>query len=809
MKSQKWFLNINTIFWILCSLVVSQVAGLDTLQQEEQLNFTSQLVSQRNNFTLGFYTPRDTNKSYIAVWYTAHGTYPVWIGNRDHPVGNNSSPALTITSTGALIVVHDGGNDPFTLYAGGSSRNVSATLLESGNFVVTDGSSGSVLWQSFDYPTDTLLAGMKLGSDHKTGRKRTLTSWFGENNPASGPFTLEWENGARGLVVRRRGVVYWTSGAMKDHYGESIDFKYQVKTFENLFFDPDPLNWNYNFTNVTTRDEEYFAYSLFEDPRWTPEDRKIVSGWRVRYTGDVTDIDSIRAFIVVVSLCYGYSPSGYKGCELWQQPTCRNSRETFVLRSGGFLQRSGLVATSDFVENSSLSFSDCREKCWNNCDCFGFNGYESGCVYWTGKDLEFRQSLAGNEAQYYVIDPLSSDTGANKRRRRIIISIVVPIGLLFLGTALFLLLRFRRGRKREEEVHELLTLEGYTDTYEDRGAKGHDLRLFTYASILAATDNFSFKNKLGEGGFGPVYKGVTPEGHHIAVKVLSRSSGQGLLEFKNELILISKLQHVNLVKLIGFSIHGNDKIIVYDYMPNKSLDCFLFDSSKRGLLDWLKRFTIIEGIAQGLLYLHKYSRLTIVHRDLKSGNILLDEDMTPKISDFGLARIFKQSTSEANTERRVGTYGYMAPEYAMQGIFSLKSDVYSFGVLVLEIVSGRKNNSFHDIQGPVNLVEHAWELWSNDSAVELMDPTLRGSCNIQQLLRCIHIGLLCVENRAVDRPSIEDVISMLKNEMKDTPMPKNPAFITRDSVIELNKKISLQNNYSVNEISLTQTVQGR
>lgn len=377
--------------------------------------------------------------------------------------------------------------------------------------------------------------------------------------------------------------------------------------------------------------------------------------------------------------------------------------------------------------------------------------------------------------------------------------------------ALFLLLKFRQGKKREEEVQELLTLEGYTDTYEleDGGAKGHDLRLFTYASILAATDNFSSKNKLGEGGFGPVYKGVTPEGHRIAVKVLSRSSGQGLLEFKNELILISKLQHVNLVKLIGFSIHGDDKIIVYDYMPNKSLDFFLFDSAKRGLLDWQKRFTIIEGIAQGLLYLHKYSRLRIVHRDLKSGNILLDEDTNPKISDFGLARIFKQSTSEASTERRVGTYGYMAPEYAMQGIFSLKSDVYSFGVLVLEIVSGRKNNSFHDIQGPLNLVEHAWELWSNDSAAELIDPTLRDSCNIQQLHRCIHIGLLCVENHVVDRPSIEDVISMLKNEMKDMPMPKNPAFVTRNSVIELNKSISLQNNYSVNEISLTQTEEGR
>ncbi|KAL2525297.1 Cysteine-rich receptor-like protein kinase 10 [Abeliophyllum distichum] len=212
------------------------------------------------------------------------------------------------------------------------------------------------------------------------------------------------------------------------------------------------------------------------------------------------------------------------------------------------------------------------------------------------------------------------------------------------------------------------------------------------------------------------------EGREIAVKVLSRMSDQGLLEFKTELILISNIQHVNLVKLLGFCIHGDEKMIVYDYMPNKSLDFYLFDPAKKELLNWDTRFNIIEGIAQGLLYLHKYSRLRIIHRDLKAGNILLDDNMNPKISDFGLAKIFKQNVIEANTNRRVGTYGYMAPEYAMQGIYSVKSDVYSFGVLVLEIVSGQKNNSFHNEEGPLNLVEYAWELWSKDAALELMDP---------------------------------------------------------------------------------------
>ncbi|CAL2253726.1 unnamed protein product [Prunus armeniaca] len=317
------------------------------------------------------------------------------------------------------------------------------------------------------------------------------------------------------------------------------------------------------------------------------------------------------------------------------------------------------------------------------------------------------------------------------------------------------------------------------------GVMEHDLRVFSYASVMAATDNFSIQNKLGEGGFGPVYKGTLESGQEIAVKTLSRCSGQGTFEFKNELILISELQHTNLVRLFGFCIHKEERMLIYENMPNKSLDYLLFgtDPTRGLLLDWKARFGIIEGIAQGLLYLHKYSRLRVIHRDLKASNILLDENMNPKISDFGMARAFVHNELEANTDRIVGTLGYMSPEYAMEGIFSPKSDVYSFGVLMLEIICGRKNSSFYNDDHVISIVGYAWELWKEGAGLELMDPTLGESCVRDQLLRCVHVSLLCVEENAVDRPTMSDVISMLTNEGVPLPMPTKPAFFTKRRVV--------------------------
>ncbi|XP_041025115.1 receptor-like serine/threonine-protein kinase SD1-8 isoform X2 [Juglans microcarpa x Juglans regia] len=311
-----------------------------------------------------------------------------------------------------------------------------------------------------------------------------------------------------------------------------------------------------------------------------------------------------------------------------------------------------------------------------------------------------------------------------------------------------------------------------------------ELPLFDFVTVVMATENFSDKNKLGQGGFGSVYKGRLVEGQEIAVKRLSKNSGQGTEEFKTEVRLIARLQHRNLVRLLGCCIEMDEKMLIYEYMENRSLDSVLFDKAKRSLLDWPRRFHIVCGIARGLLYLHQDSRFRIIHRDLKASNILLDGEMNPKISDFGMARIFGKDQTEANTRRVVGTYGYMSPEYAMDGLFSVKSDAFSFGVLVLEIISGKKNRGFYYQNNELNLLGHAWKLWREGNGLELIDPSLGDVYSSSEVMRCIQVGLLCVQEQAEDRPTISSVLLMLSSETATMPQPKQPGFCLGRNPVE-------------------------
>ncbi|KAF8017697.1 hypothetical protein BT93_H2786 [Corymbia citriodora subsp. variegata] len=290
---------------------------------------------------------------------------------------------------------------------------------------------------------------------------------------------------------------------------------------------------------------------------------------------------------------------------------------------------------------------------------------------------------------------------------------------------------------------------------------------YDLATIRDATDNFSCQNKLGKGGFGEVFKGTLSNGQQIAVKRLSKSSEQGIEEFKNEAILLPKLQHRNVVRLLGFCLEGEEKLLIYELMPNKSLDYFLSDLEKTRQLDWWTRFKIVCGIARGMLYLHEDSRLRIVHRDLKLGNILLDSEMNPKISDFGMARIFQADQKQAYTERIAGTLGYMSPEYAMHGEISVKSDVYSFGVLLLELINGKKNSSFDEVDEGEGLVVYAWKNWRHGTPLEVLDPTFRDTHLRDEALRCLQIGLLCAQEDPNRRPTMANIV----RELSSHPFP--------------------------------------
>ncbi|KAM0051944.1 putative protein kinase RLK-Pelle-DLSV family [Helianthus debilis subsp. tardiflorus] len=304
---------------------------------------------------------------------------------------------------------------------------------------------------------------------------------------------------------------------------------------------------------------------------------------------------------------------------------------------------------------------------------------------------------------------------------------------------------------------------------------------FDLGTIEEATTNFSTENKIGEGGFGVVYKGTLPSGLDIAVKRLSKGSGQGALEFKNEVLLLAKLQHRNLVRLLGFCIDAEEKILIYEYVANHSLDFFLFDPTKQVKLDWSTRYKIIKGIARGMLYLHEDSRLRIIHRDLKTSNILLDEEMNPKISDFGMARIVCRSQTQGMTNRIVGTFGYMSPEYAMHGHFSVKSDVFSLGVVLLEIISGKKNTRVSQ-PGYADLLCHAWTMWKNGEPFKIFDSNLVDSISDNEALRCINIALLCVQQDDELRPLMDSVVLMLNSYSIPLPVPENPPLVSRRGV---------------------------
>ncbi|KAI7742567.1 hypothetical protein M8C21_011601 [Ambrosia artemisiifolia] len=545
------------------------VDTFSTIKVGSQLIADDQFLSIGGKFTLGFFGD-GYDGIYLGIWYTLDAeARKVWVANPNKPIFTYIIISLSIDRHTGNLVITNGRKTLMNItdVQAGPNPNVTATLEDNGNFRLINEIDKSVLWQSFDHPTNVLLPGMKLGYDARTKQNWTLTSWLSDDVPNSGAFTLSWEpidESNQRLMIRQRGQPYWTSGFL------------DVKTFEYMFLLNEDRQSKYTLTYVYNNEEQYFSYA--DNPAGYEYVTDAFPMWILTAKGQITNLNISDA--LTPEWCYGYNASN--GCMDSSYPMCRDGY--FSYRKGEFAPHTTRNSTDS---NSSLSISDCFLKCWNDCSCVGFNSSNTngtGCVIWTGSNSFFDDDGENSTMKYVISSQSPNNPSTEKNMKLIWTLIIVP---LFLGLGLLWYMKKRKNkqkeykiRKRDEYFLELAASESFKDVHQlESDSRYGDLLLFSFASIMAATCNFSPENKLGQGGFGPVYKGRLNDGREVAIKRLSGSSGQGLVEFKNELVLIAKLQHTNLVRILGCCIHGEEKMLIYEYMPNKSLDFFLFGNA--------------------------------------------------------------------------------------------------------------------------------------------------------------------------------------------------------------------------------------
>ncbi|XP_034211195.1 G-type lectin S-receptor-like serine/threonine-protein kinase At1g11410 [Prunus dulcis] len=830
---------ITRILLIFLVPLPSCIFSLDTITPNQPLRDGDVLVSSKKIFALGFFSPGNSQKRYVGVWYNKVPEQTiVWVANRDNPV-TDTSGLLAINSHGDLVIYCKNQSSPLwsANVTVSSPNNSTAKLLDTGNLVLLENGSQSPLWQGFDYPSNTMLPFMKLGLDRRSKLNRFLTSWKSKDDPGTGTCSYGIDpSGFPQLFLYKGQAPRWRGKAwIKERWSG-------VPEMTNNFI--------FNVTFVNNQDEISIVFTITDKSIFS---RLVLdeSGIVERSTWYNQVHQWVKFWSAPVERCDEYGRCGANSnCDPYNvdkfECTCLPGFEPKLLHewylrdgSGGCVstKRASLCRNGEgFVKvprvkppdssaarvNLSMGLEACKAECLRNCSCMAYSSADErkggiGCVTWHGDLVDMRTYSNLGQDLYVRVNATiltqyaMKSNGSLGHKEKLAVSLVSGLVFFLLFCIVFCLAkRKRKGKRRQDKLSFSLTrastyLEDSpvrTDLGESR--INSDLPIFELRTIAAATNNFSPNNKLGKGGFGSVYKGVLYNGKEIAVKRLAKNSDQGIEEFKNEVVLIAKLQHRNLVRILGCCVQDEEKMLIYEYLPNRSLDSFIFNEAKRAFLDWPKRFEIIYGIARGILYLHHDSRLRIIHRDLKASNVLLDSAMNPKISDFGMARIFGAEQIEANTNRVVGTYGYMSPEYAMQGLFSVKSDVYSFGVLLLEIVSGRKNTRYYHDNPDSNLVGHVWDLWKEGRASEIIDSTLGKSYLVDEVVRCIQIALLCVQEHATNRPTMSGVVSMLGNNAT-APSPRQPGFLVKRSYhTSGDRSASTEGAYSVNDVTCTE-----
>ncbi|CAN8253875.1 unnamed protein product [Cochlearia groenlandica] len=789
--------DLRVFFATLLIFTIFSRFSFARITKQSPLSIGQTLSSSNGVYELGFFSPNNSkNHQYIGVWYK--GIVPrvvVWVANRERPVTTESRVNLTISNNGNLQLLD--GKLGLVVWSTGEislSDDSRAELSDNGNLVVVDNVSDKTLWESFKHLGDSLLPLAPLMYNPVTGENRVLTNWKSHTDPSPGDFTaLITHEVPSQLCIMKGSTRYYRTGPWAKTRFAGIPLMDESLTSPFVFQQDGNGLGSFSFFARNSRPSRI---------NLTPEGSLVTewfhhngTGWEGTYKAPANACGVYGVcgpfglcFVAVPIKCKCFKGFVPKHIAEWKRGnwtdgcvrrTELNCRQNVERKDANVFHPVPKIKLPDFHEFvNSVDTEDCYRTCNNNCSCVAFSFVRGiGCLIWNRELMDVIQFSAGGEL--LSIRLASSELGGINKRKKTIIATIVSLSL-FVILASASLCFWRNRVKHKGKTTKNASEDALGNEMEPQDVTG--LYFFEMSTIITATNNFSLSNKLGQGGFGSVYKGKLQDGKEIAVKRLSSSSGQGKEEFMNEIVLISKLQHKNLVRILGCCIEGEERLLIYEYMLNKSLDTFLFDSRKRLEIDWPKRFSIIQGIARGLLYLHRDSCLRVIHRDLKVSNILLDEKMNPKISDFGLARIFQGTEYQDTTRRVVGTLGYMAPEYAWTGMFSEKSDIYSFGVLMLEIISGERISRFSYGEESKTLTTFAWESWCNNGGIDLLDQEVDDSCQYRlQVKRCVQIGLLCVQHKPIDRPNTLELMSMLTTTTTTTttdnlPSPKQPTY---------------------------------
>ncbi|RVW13827.1 G-type lectin S-receptor-like serine/threonine-protein kinase [Vitis vinifera] len=725
------------------------------------------LVSNGSAFKLGFFSLANSTNRYVGIWYgTPSLSTVIWVANRDKPL-NDSSGIVTISEDGNLLVMNGQKEIVWSSNVSNAAANSSAQLLDSGNLVLRD-NSGSITWESIQHPSDSLLPKMKISTDTNTGEKVVLTSWKSPSDPSIGSLSA----GINPLSIPQLFIwngshPYWRSGPWDGQIFIGIPDMNSV--FHNGFQVVDDKEGTV-YATFTVANSSIFLYYVLT-PQGTLVETYREYGkeeWEVTWRSNNSECDvygTCGAFGIcnsgnspICSCLRGYEPKYIEewsrgnwtsGCVRKTPLQCERTNSSGQQgKLDGFF-RLTTVKVPDFADWSLALEDECREQCLKNCSCMAYSYYSGiGCMSWSGNLIDLQKftqggadlyiRLANSELEWNMRTPkLIKHLMATYKKKdmKAIISVTIVIGTIAIGICTYFSWRWRRKQTMKDKSKEIL-LSDRGDAYQiyDMNRLGdnanqvklEELPLLALEKLATATNNFHEANKLGQGGFGPVYRGKLPGGQEIAVKRLSRASAQGLEEFMNELcITIDSMQHSSSI---------------------------------------LSILSIETYVSVFFFYAH--------HSDPLSESFWIGENASA-LSKGLEEDIWKQSRSSQYNEGRGNVWLYV-PEYAMGGQFSEKSDVFSFGVLLLEIVRGRRNTSFQYDDQYMSLLGYV----SMDTLVrtqhqELIDETIAEACFQEEISRCIHVGLLCVQESAKDRPSISTVVSMLSSEIAHLPPPSN------------------------------------